>query len=197
MDHRSCRKGIPSITNSLAARRLHRQGRRAPSNLSASAVSSSQIDLSWSDNSSDEDYFNLESSTDGSNFTLLATLGANQTSTSDTGLAASTTYYYRVLAGNGDGESAYSNVASTTTLSAGGDPSAVDVASVAVSTVNAGKGNKQGRAVVSIVDDLGNPVSGALVDGTLHRRYQRRRLHRANGRRRNRSRSQRRALRNR
>ena len=142
-------------------------GPTAPSNLAASAVSSSQIDLSWSDNSGDEDYFNLESSTDGSNFTLLATLGANQTSTSDTGLAASTTYYYRVLAGNGDGESAYSNVASATTLTAGGDPSAVDVASVVVSTVNAGKGNKQGRAVVSIVDDLGNPVSGALVDGSF------------------------------
>jgi hypothetical protein len=34
-----------------------------------------------------------------------------------------------------------------------------------VSTENAGKGQKFGRADIHVVDDLGNPVSGALVSG--------------------------------
>ena len=40
-----------------------------------------------------------------------------------------------------------------------------------VSTVNIGQGNKQGRAVVVIVDDLGNTVAWALVNGTFTGNY--------------------------
>ena len=41
----------------------------APGNLAAAAVSSSRIDLTWTDNSSNEQGFKVERSTDGVTFT--------------------------------------------------------------------------------------------------------------------------------
>ena len=92
----------------------------APSNLTATAVSSSQINLAWTDNSSDETGFKIERSNNGTNFTQIDIVGANVSSYSNTGLAASTTYYYRVCAYNASGNSGYTNVASATTQSGGG-----------------------------------------------------------------------------
>jgi len=73
-------------------------------------VSNSQVDLSWQDNSSDEDEFRIERSVSGGSFTQIATPGPNVTSYSDTGLAAGT-YTYRVRACNGGGCSGFSNTA--------------------------------------------------------------------------------------
>jgi FtsP/CotA-like multicopper oxidase with cupredoxin domain len=73
----------------------------APSSLSANAVSSSTIDLSWTDNANDEDGFNIERSLDGSNFSFRASVGANVVSYSDTGLSANTTYRYPPPIGTG------------------------------------------------------------------------------------------------
>ncbi len=97
----------------------------APSNLSASTASASQINLSWSDNSNNEDQFKIQRSTTATNgFSFLAMVGANVTSYSDTGLPANTTYYYRVQARNSTGNSSYSATASATTSgSSGGLPS--------------------------------------------------------------------------
>jgi subtilisin family serine protease len=89
----------------------------APTNLSASATSSTAINLTWTDNANNENGFTVERSTDNATFTQIASIAANSTSYSDTGLAASTTYYYRVRAFNGAGNSAYSNTASATTQS--------------------------------------------------------------------------------
>jgi hypothetical protein len=92
----------------------------APSNLTATALSASEIDLTWTDNSSKEMGFRVEQSTDGSNFTEIASVGKNVTSYSDTGLSDDTTYYYRVRAYRVKGKntifSDYSNTASDTTF---------------------------------------------------------------------------------
>src|SRR5829696_4023475 len=87
----------------------------APTNLAAATVSSSQINLSWTDNANNENGFKVEQSTDGMNFTQIAMLGSNAVSFSVTGLSASTTYFYRVASFNDAGNSAYSNTASATT----------------------------------------------------------------------------------
>ncbi|HSQ56596.1 MAG TPA: glycoside hydrolase family 44 protein, partial [Gemmata sp.] len=90
----------------------------APSNLNATAISTSQINLTWNDNSSNETAFVVEWATD-SNFSAgftSVTLGANTTSYSATGLTAGTTYWFRVRATNAGGASADSNFATASTF---------------------------------------------------------------------------------
>lgn len=87
----------------------------APSSLGASVVSSSQINLSWTDNSTNEQGFKIERKTGAGSFSQIATVGANVTSYPDSSLSSSTSYTYRVRAYNGSGDSNYSNEASATT----------------------------------------------------------------------------------
>jgi len=90
----------------------------APSALSATAQPDSEIVLTWTDNSTDEDNFELERSTlSGSAFSTIATLVGGTISHTDTAPLENTTYYYRVKATNAIGDSLYSNVASATTFS--------------------------------------------------------------------------------
>lgn len=89
----------------------------APSGLTATAVSKSRIDLTWTDNSNDESGFKIERCTGAgcTNFVQIGTVGANVTAVANTGLSGNTTYTYRVRAYNANGDSAYSNTASATT----------------------------------------------------------------------------------
>ena len=87
----------------------------APTNLTAAAVSSSQINLAWSDVATTESGYRVERSSNGtSSWTTLATLAVNSTSYSNTGLAASTPYYYRVAAFNAAGDSGFATANTTT-----------------------------------------------------------------------------------
>ena len=89
----------------------------APSGLTATAVSFSQINLTWTDNATNETGFQIERSPDGSaGWTQIATPAANAISFADTGLSAGTPYYYRLRATNGGGNSAYTITTGTTTL---------------------------------------------------------------------------------
>ena len=87
----------------------------APTNLAATAASSSQINLSWTNTSSTQTGVKIERSTDNVSFTQIAVAGATAVSYPDSGLSASATYYYRVRATNASGDSPYSNTASATT----------------------------------------------------------------------------------
>ncbi len=87
-----------------------------PSALAATAASTSQINLTWTDNASTETGFKLERSPNGTTgWTQIATPAANATSYSDTGLSAATAYYYRLRATNAAGDSAYTATASAST----------------------------------------------------------------------------------
>jgi hypothetical protein len=91
----------------------------APSGLSATGVSGVGIDLSWTDNSSDETNFHIERSPAGENdWEEIGTVGANVTTYADTDLTCDTSYDYQVRAyrsGVIDLFSDYSNVATGTT----------------------------------------------------------------------------------
>ncbi len=88
---------------------------QAPTALSATANGSSEIDLSWTDNSNDEDGFKIERHDGDGNFAEIAQVGAGDTSYNDAGLSGGTTYSYRVRAFNNAGNSSYSNEAAATT----------------------------------------------------------------------------------
>ena len=88
----------------------------APSGLQGAAASQTQINLSWVDNSDNEDQFTVEISTNGNRYSALGTVPANSTGASVTGLRRNTTYWFRMAAVNAAGPSPYSNVASAKTL---------------------------------------------------------------------------------
>jgi hypothetical protein len=90
----------------------------APSGLAASAASSTQINLAWINNNTDEEFnFVIERSLSASTgWSVLATV-PEETSYSDTSVQPGTTYFYRVKASNLAGDSGYSNTASATTSS--------------------------------------------------------------------------------
>ena len=88
-----------------------------PASMNATAFSSSQINLAWADSANNETGYRVERSlTSGGPWTTIATLGANSISYNNTGLAASTTHYYRVFAFNSAGDSLSFASANATTL---------------------------------------------------------------------------------
>jgi len=109
-----------------------------PTGLTSSVVSSSQIHLSWTAPSNNggsaiTGYKIERSSNGGTNWgTLISNSGSTGTTYSNTGLAANTTYTYRVSTINSVGTSTVSNTASATTLAA----SSGGTVSIAIKSAN-------------------------------------------------------------
>lgn len=75
-----------------------------------------EIDLTWEDNSEDEDGFKIERRlTDGGVFSQIDIAPADATTYASTGLSPNTWYSYQIRAYNAYGDSAYSNEASAKT----------------------------------------------------------------------------------
>jgi hypothetical protein len=92
-----------------------------PSDLLAVAISKSRINLSWSDNSSNESGYEIWRRVAGNlNYSIVGTVAAGETSYADTNLSASTTYDYLVRAISTNSGSDFSNSDSATTLKSGG-----------------------------------------------------------------------------
>jgi len=114
----------------------------APSGLAAQAASSSAVNLSWQDNSSNETSFRVEQLVNGA-YQEIKMLGAGTTTVQIAGLAPSTSYSFRVRASNDAGSSSYSNTASATTQASAppppstpAAPSALAAQAVSSSAVN-------------------------------------------------------------
>ncbi len=108
----------------------------SPSNTNANALSTSvQINVTWTDNSSNEDNFEVERSTDAVNYSNIATTTAGTVSYSDTSISEATLYYYKVRASNVLGYSSYSNATSTTSSSHPPAPSSLTAVASATSTL--------------------------------------------------------------
>ncbi|HVI37491.1 MAG TPA: fibronectin type III domain-containing protein, partial [Gaiellales bacterium] len=86
----------------------------APTGLTAQAVSTSAINLSWQESSTDVSSFHVQQLVNGT-YQEVQVLGPSGTSVQIGGLAAATPYSFRVTAANASGVSANSNVASATT----------------------------------------------------------------------------------
>jgi predicted phage tail protein len=103
----------------------------APGALAAQAASSSAINLSWQDNSSNETSFRVEQLV-GGGYQEVQVLAAGSTQVQIIGLAPGTAYTFRVRAANTAGYSGYSNIASAITAAAP-PPSAVPGAPTSLS----------------------------------------------------------------
>ena len=88
----------------------------SPTNLTATAVSTTQINLAWRDNSSNETGFRVQRRLQGTaNWIQIGTTPANTTMFSDVRLVPGGLYHYRVQAFNDTQSSAFSNEATETT----------------------------------------------------------------------------------
>ena len=89
-----------------------------PTGLTATPITSTKAELEWTDESSGELGFSIERKTGSGEFVEITQAETDETSFTDSGLDAATTYTYRVKAvGNGllTLDSEYSNEAVTTT----------------------------------------------------------------------------------
>lgn len=133
----------------------------APSGLAATPQSTSNIALSWSDNSNDEDGFTIQRSSNGSTWSALASAGSNVTSYNNTGLSAGSTWYYRVQAYVGAETSAWSNTANATTLqSPPATPTGMNAVAVSVSQINLNWVDQAGNESGYRVERSANGSSG-------------------------------------
>lgn len=85
----------------------------APTSCVATYISDSQIDLSWIDNSNNEDGFKVYRSVDSGTFTIFTTVPSNTIGTNDTSVSQDHSYQYRVFSYNTIG---LSNFCETSTI---------------------------------------------------------------------------------
>ena len=136
---------------------------RAPITLNAATVVGEGINLTWVDTSAAETGFQVQRSTDGTTFTTIATLPANQSGYIDTkDLDPAATYYYRVVA-VGTGGATQTSDATSGTMPA-------EAVSPAVNFANFGAGATQSAWAITAQGPAGG---GIFVDsdanGTLDR----------------------------
>ncbi len=98
--------------------------------LTATPVSSLQIDLAWTDRATDETGYRIYRGMDATSYGHTATVGVNGSLYSDSGLTDGTRYYYRVRAFNDIGESPVQQGTEATAVSPLNPPTNLRVVSV-------------------------------------------------------------------
>lgn len=93
----ACTPNTPSIPPTVIP--------NSPTHLTASVASNNQIDLHWTDNSSDETGYKIQRKTSGNNFVDIDSTAANINTYSDVNVIVNTMYTYRVCAYNSAGNS--------------------------------------------------------------------------------------------
>ena len=155
--------GSSGYSNTASATTAQLTAPSAPSSLSAGNVTASSVALTWTDNATNEDSYEVKRSADaGTTWSLLATLGQDATSYTDNSVAASTSYKYQVFAKNTAGSTG-SNIIDVTTPTPSND---ITISSITTAAINNGS-EWQGQFTVTIVDGSNNPVANATVSGSF------------------------------
>jgi fibronectin type 3 domain-containing protein len=133
-----------------------------PTNLVATAVSGSQINLTWHDNATNEDGYLVEQSNDGgTTWNQIASLSVNSTGYQVGGLQLATTYSFRVRAFNSFNTLSYSNYTTPASATTSSLPATLDYSN---GFANAGTTIKlNGNAAVSGTGILLTPNAGSQV----------------------------------
>jgi hypothetical protein len=120
------------------------------------------ISLSWNDVSGETAY-SLERSTSlTTGYVVIASLGANVVSYSDSNIASSTTYYYRIRASNSAGNSAYSSIFSVTTNNF--DSGTQYYVSTTGSDSNSGTITSPWRTIQYAINQMNGRSQGAVIN---------------------------------
>ena len=131
----------------------------APSNININKVFAQEIDINWTDNSNNEDGFNIERATSSSGpWIILANIGPNYTFYPATNLNPSTNYYFRVRSFNTISASNYINISGITSASVS-KPDATGTWLVVITN----RGTALPSAAVNSICDLAN-TSGILYN---------------------------------
>lgn len=134
----------------------------APTNLVIQDVKSTDITETFTDNSADELGFKVERSTDGATWLSFLTLAANTTSFVDESPVCGGQYFYRVYAYNQNGNSAYSNIATTGLIDCSPPPPLTDIKvmpSISSITLDWQTTNDNITYLVQIQDELTHTMS--------------------------------------
>ncbi|MFB3817356.1 MAG: S8 family serine peptidase [Candidatus Methylomirabilales bacterium] len=152
-----------------------------PTGFTAMRASATAAALQWADNSGAETGYEIQRRTGAGDFAPLASLAANATSYTDTGLDAAATYTYRVRAVGPDGDSAFSAdataVAQTAGESTGGGGGGCFIATAAYGSPLAAEvqrlrdirdryllGHAPGRWLVAAYERLSPPLAAWIRD---------------------------------
>jgi len=133
----------------------------SPTGLTATTTSNTTIDLSWRDNSANESNFKIERKLgESGTYAEIATIAANLTTYTDTGLVSNSYYYYRVQAYNAaEGNSNSSNEAHALTK-------VVSYEAPAWVYQYNGADNREDEAVAIVTGIDGHPVVTGFTDLT-------------------------------
>ena len=111
---------VGSVTSSVATLTVLLPAPAAPGGLTATALSETQVRLSWTDNATNETAYGVERSLESNSWSILtASLPANTTNYTDATGSPLTLYYYRVNCTNAGGASVYAVISLTTPAGVG------------------------------------------------------------------------------
>jgi fibronectin type 3 domain-containing protein len=138
----------------------------APTNLTGTVVSGSEIDISWTNNANNATGFLIDRSSDDVTFTQIAVVGASMTSYHDTSVSPGNTYFYKVAATNAAGTSKFSNVFEESTLTAPSPPTNLKATNITTTEVDLSWVNVATNATgIKILKKLGSNNSQVIVTG--------------------------------
>jgi len=138
----------------------------APSNLTGTVVSGSEIDISWTNNANNATSILIDRSTDGTNFSQIASVSATVSTYHDTSLSPGITYYYEVEASNAAGNSGFSNVFHAATETPPPPPTNLAATNITTTEVDLSWTNVATNATgIRILKQLGNNSSQVVATG--------------------------------
>jgi len=169
-------RNLDNVETAFGAAGVDTTSPNAPSNVTFTGITSSAMNVNWTDNSNDEAGFKVyRSLTLNSGYALDGSVGAGVTVYNATGLTINTTYYWRVTAYNNNGESNFASGNATTSVNT---PGSATLSNASFTTMKVQFDSASNPAsveyAVRFVSSLGTKymhTSGALVDTTVWGTY--------------------------